>query len=77
MAAYAFDLKSLYVLADWEGSASDLQVLDSTLTRQNKLQMLEDSHSASALPLALLAATCSIQPGAHSRLSLPPNMQPT
>ncbi|KAM1212395.1 hypothetical protein ACFX2G_004030 [Malus domestica] len=42
MAACAFDLKFLYVLAGWEGSASDLQVLNSTLIRQNKLQMLSD-----------------------------------
>lgn len=41
LAACSFDLKFLYVLAGWEGSASDLQVLNSALTRRNKLQMPE------------------------------------
>ena len=38
LAACSFDLKFHYVLAGWEGSASDLQVLNSALTRRNKLQ---------------------------------------
>ncbi|KAI5330553.1 hypothetical protein L3X38_029951 [Prunus dulcis] len=41
LAACSFDLKFHYVLAGWEGSASDLQVLNSALTRRNKLQTPE------------------------------------
>lgn len=41
LAACSFDLKFHYVLAGWEGSASDLQVLNSACTRQNKLQIPE------------------------------------
>ncbi|XP_062118038.1 uncharacterized protein LOC133831678 [Humulus lupulus] len=41
LAACSFDLKFHYVLAGWEGSASDLQVLNSALTRRNKLQVPE------------------------------------
>ncbi|CAN6714445.1 unnamed protein product [Malus baccata var. baccata] len=44
LAACSFDLKFLYVLAGWEGSASDLQVLNSALTRRNKLQMPEGKY---------------------------------
>ncbi|KAF2317524.1 hypothetical protein GH714_023929 [Hevea brasiliensis] len=39
LAACSFDLKFHYVLAGWEGSASDLRVLNSALTRRNKLQV--------------------------------------
>ncbi|KAL4280977.1 hypothetical protein GQ457_03G012610 [Hibiscus cannabinus] len=41
LAACSFDLKFHYVLAGWEGSASDLRVLNSALTRRNKLQVPE------------------------------------
>lgn len=41
LAACSFDLKFHYVLAGWEGSATDLQVLNSALTRRNKLQIPE------------------------------------
>ncbi|KAJ9555624.1 hypothetical protein OSB04_010238 [Centaurea solstitialis] len=39
LAACSFDMKFRYVLAGWEGSASDLRVLSSALTRQNKLEV--------------------------------------
>ncbi|KAJ6295085.1 hypothetical protein OIU76_023059 [Salix suchowensis] len=38
LVACSFDLRFHYVLAGWEGSASDLRVLNSALTRRNKLQ---------------------------------------
>ena len=41
LAACSFDLKFHYVLAGWEGSAADLRVLNSALTRRNKLQVPE------------------------------------
>lgn len=41
VAACSLDLRFHYVLAGWEGSASDLQVLNSALTRRNKLQVPE------------------------------------
>lgn len=41
LAACSFDLKFHYVLAGWEGSAVDLRVLVSALTRRNKLQVPE------------------------------------
>lgn len=41
LAACSFDLMFHYVLAGWEGSASDLQVLNSALTRRNKLHVPE------------------------------------
>lgn len=41
LAACSFDMKFHYVLAGWEGSASDIRVLNSALTRQNKLQVPE------------------------------------
>lgn len=41
LAACSFDMKFRYVLAGWEGSASDLQVLSSALTRRNKLEVPE------------------------------------
>jgi hypothetical protein len=41
LAACSFDLRFHYVLAGWEGSASDLRVLNSALTRRNKLQVPE------------------------------------
>ena len=41
LAACSFDMKFHYVLAGWEGSASDLRVLSSALTRQNKLEVPE------------------------------------
>ncbi|XP_010474612.1 PREDICTED: uncharacterized protein LOC104754169 [Camelina sativa] len=39
LAASSFDLRFRYVLAGWEGSASDQQVLSAALTRRNKLQV--------------------------------------
>lgn len=39
LAACSFDMKFHYVLAGWEGSAPDLKVLNSALTRKNKLQV--------------------------------------
>ncbi|WZZ53754.1 uncharacterized protein LOC106376482 [Brassica napus] len=39
LVASSFDLRFNYVLAGWEGSASDQQVLDAALTRPNKLQV--------------------------------------
>uniref|UniRef100_A0A9I9EMA0 Nuclease HARBI1 n=1 Tax=Cucumis melo TaxID=3656 RepID=A0A9I9EMA0_CUCME len=44
LAACSFDLKFHYVLAGWEGSASDLQVLNSALTRRNKLHVPEGKY---------------------------------
>ncbi|KAJ6677130.1 hypothetical protein OIU85_010318 [Salix viminalis] len=41
LVACSFDLRFHYVLAGWEGSASDLRVLNSALTRRNKLQVPE------------------------------------
>nr|XP_043613895.1 uncharacterized protein LOC122585836 [Erigeron canadensis] len=41
LAACSFDMKFHYVLAGWEGSAPDLKVLNSALTRKNKLQVPE------------------------------------
>lgn len=39
LAACSFDLKFHYVLAGWEGSASESIVLNSALTRRNQLQI--------------------------------------
>lgn len=44
LAAFSFDLKFHYVLAGWEGSASDLQVLNSALTRRSKLPVPEGKY---------------------------------
>ncbi|CAI9290542.1 unnamed protein product [Lactuca saligna] len=44
LAACSFDMKFHYVLAGWEGSASDIRVLNSALTRQNKLQVPEGKY---------------------------------
>lgn len=44
LAASSLDLKFHYVLAGWEGSASELQVLNSALTRCNKLQVPEGKY---------------------------------
>lgn len=41
LAACSFDLKFHYVLAGWEGSAYDLQVFNSAITRRNRLQVPE------------------------------------
>lgn len=41
LAACSFDMKFHYVLAGWEGSAPDLKVLNSALTRNNKLEVPE------------------------------------
>lgn len=39
LVACSFDLRFRYVLAGWEGSASDQQVLNAALTRPNNLQV--------------------------------------
>lgn len=39
LVASSFDLRFHYVLAGWEGSASDQQVLNAALTRRSKLQV--------------------------------------
>ncbi|QHN76654.1 hypothetical protein HN51_054156 [Arachis hypogaea] len=44
LAACSFDLKFCYVLAGWEGSATDLQVFNSAITRQNRLQVPEGKY---------------------------------
>ncbi|KAJ6411218.1 hypothetical protein OIU84_007890 [Salix udensis] len=44
LVACSFDLRFHYVLAGWEGSASDLRVLNSALTRRNKLQVPEGKY---------------------------------
>lgn len=44
LAACSFDMKFHYVLAGWEGSAEDLRVLISALTRRNKLQVPEGKY---------------------------------
>nr|DAD35891.1 TPA_asm: hypothetical protein HUJ06_006531 [Nelumbo nucifera] len=41
LAACSFDLKFHYVLAGWEGSATDSRVLNSALTRRNNLKVPE------------------------------------
>lgn len=41
LAACSFDLKFHYVLAGWEGSASEFRVLNSAITRRNKLPVPE------------------------------------
>jgi len=42
LAAITFDLKFIYVLAGWEGSAHDSRVLDDALSRSNGLKIPED-----------------------------------
>ena len=53
LVACSFDLRFHYVLAGWEGSASDLRVLNSALTRRNKFEVPEGilllSHRSSLL----------------------------
>ncbi|XP_024986380.1 uncharacterized protein LOC112521638 [Cynara cardunculus var. scolymus] len=44
LAACSFDMKFRYVLAGWEGSASDLRILSSALTRRNKLEVPEGKY---------------------------------
>ena len=39
MAACNFDMEFIYVLAGWEGSAADYQVLQDTLARLNGFQV--------------------------------------
>jgi len=41
LAAITFDLKFIYVLVRWEGSAHDSQVLGDTLSRPNGLKIQE------------------------------------
>ena len=42
LAAITFDLKFIYVLAGWEGSAHDSRVLGDALSRPSGLKILED-----------------------------------
>ncbi|KAF7822226.1 putative nuclease HARBI1 [Senna tora] len=44
LAACSFDLKFHYVLAGWEGSASDFQVFNSAIMRRNRLQVPEGKY---------------------------------
>ncbi|PNY17385.1 hypothetical protein L195_g014127, partial [Trifolium pratense] len=44
LAACSFDLKFCYVLAGWEGSATNLQVFNSAITRKNRLQVPEGKY---------------------------------
>ncbi|KAM7495018.1 hypothetical protein LguiB_029627 [Lonicera macranthoides] len=44
LAACSFDMRFHYVLAGWEGSADDLRILNSALTRRNKLQVPEGKY---------------------------------
>ncbi|CAM8937009.1 unnamed protein product [Rhodiola kirilowii] len=44
IAACSFDMEFKYVLAGWEGSADDLRVLVSAITRRNKLQVPEGKY---------------------------------
>jgi hypothetical protein len=39
LAACTFDLKFTYVLAGWEGSASDSRIIKNALTREDKLKI--------------------------------------
>jgi hypothetical protein len=39
LAACTFDLKFTYVLAGWEGSASDSRIIKNALTHENKLKI--------------------------------------
>jgi len=41
LAAISFDLKFIYVLASWEGSAHDSRVLGDALSRSNGLKIPE------------------------------------
>ena len=41
LAAITFDLKFIYVLAGWEGSAHDSRVLGDALSRSNSFKILE------------------------------------
>ncbi len=40
-AACNFDMKFTYVLAGWEGSASDSRILEDALTRKDRLKIPE------------------------------------
>ena len=42
LATITFDFKFIYVLAGWEGSAHDSQVLGDALSRPNGLKISED-----------------------------------
>uniref|UniRef100_A0A2P2N469 Uncharacterized protein LOC105645310 n=1 Tax=Rhizophora mucronata TaxID=61149 RepID=A0A2P2N469_RHIMU len=56
LAAFSFDLRFHYVLAGWEGSASDLRVLNSAITRQVKLEVPEGKYY-------LVDSKCANMPG--------------
>ncbi|XP_019253930.1 PREDICTED: uncharacterized protein LOC109232629 [Nicotiana attenuata] len=44
LAACTFDLKFTYVLAGWEGAASDSRIMKEALNRQNPLKLLEGKY---------------------------------
>ncbi|XP_020269812.1 protein ALP1-like [Asparagus officinalis] len=44
LAVFTFDLKFTYVLAGWEGSASDLRVLNNALIRQDKIFVPQEKY---------------------------------
>ena len=39
LTAYSFDLKFMYVLPSWEGTASDSRIIKSALIRNNNLKI--------------------------------------
>lgn len=43
LAACSFDMKFHYILAGWEGSAPEMQLLDSALTRRYNLELPEST----------------------------------
>lgn len=43
LVACSFDMKFHYVLAGWEGSAPEMQLLGSALTRRNNLELPEST----------------------------------
>ncbi|RVW52690.1 hypothetical protein CK203_104719 [Vitis vinifera] len=65
LAACSLDLKFHYILAGWEGSAADLRVLNSALTRRNKLQIPEDTS------MLQVSTTCGHQVCKHARIHCP------
>ncbi|KAL5804497.1 hypothetical protein ACOSQ3_031297 [Xanthoceras sorbifolium] len=48
LAACNFDLKFIYVLSGWEGSAHDSKVLSDTLSRRNGLKVPQDNEASSS-----------------------------
>ncbi|KAL5802910.1 hypothetical protein ACOSQ4_031215 [Xanthoceras sorbifolium] len=48
LAACNFDLKFIYVLSGWEGSAHDSKVLSDALSRRNGLKVPQDNEASSS-----------------------------